>query len=161
MRWSEESGCYKEAWLEQPAVGQQQAQKASKTRYFFQIQSCLYNHEISPPFSQFPLDDSHFPILPSILLQFSSIQLVSTTMQLKLSKIKEVDAMYDEDLLWKITLDYANLTKMQINKNRVYIQRGKPDERFPLFEPESLKWPGFVEFDDINEKVLTYSTQDR
>lgn len=42
-----------------------------------------------------------------------------------------------------------------------YIQRGKPDEGFPLFESESLKWPGFVEFDDVNGKVLTYSAQDR
>lgn len=42
-----------------------------------------------------------------------------------------------------------------------YIRRGKPDEGFALFESESLKWPGFVEFDDVNGKVLTYSAQDR
>lgn len=42
-----------------------------------------------------------------------------------------------------------------------YIRRGKPDEGIPLFESESLKWPGFVEFDDVNGKVLTYSAQDR
>ncbi|CAI9091932.1 OLC1v1027053C1 [Oldenlandia corymbosa var. corymbosa] len=41
-----------------------------------------------------------------------------------------------------------------------YIRRGKPDAGFPLFESESLKWPGFVEFDDVNGKVLTYSAQD-
>ncbi|PWA42420.1 WD40/YVTN repeat-like-containing domain-containing protein [Artemisia annua] len=41
-----------------------------------------------------------------------------------------------------------------------YIQRGQPDAGFPLFESESLKWPGFVEFDDVNGKVLTYSAQD-
>ncbi|KAJ3669106.1 hypothetical protein LUZ60_011056 [Juncus effusus] len=41
-----------------------------------------------------------------------------------------------------------------------YIRRGKPDAGFPLFETESLKWPGFVEFDDVNGKVLTYSAQD-
>jgi len=28
---------------------------------------------------------------------------------------------------------------------------------FPLFESESLRYPGFVEFDDVNSKVLTYS----
>jgi len=28
---------------------------------------------------------------------------------------------------------------------------------FSLFESEALSWPGFVEFDDINSKVLTYS----
>lgn len=42
-----------------------------------------------------------------------------------------------------------------------YIRRGKPEEGFALFESESLKWPGFVEFDDVNGKVLTYSAQDR
>ncbi|KAL7582438.1 hypothetical protein Lser_V15G42957 [Lactuca serriola] len=41
-----------------------------------------------------------------------------------------------------------------------YIERGKPDSGFPLFESESLKWPGFVEFDDVNGKVLTYSAED-
>ncbi|GJX36632.1 hypothetical protein Tco_0248189, partial [Tanacetum coccineum] len=41
-----------------------------------------------------------------------------------------------------------------------YIQRGQPDAGFPLFESESLKWPGYVEFDDVNGKVLTYSAQD-
>jgi hypothetical protein len=41
-----------------------------------------------------------------------------------------------------------------------YIRRAKPDAGFPLFESESLKWPGFVEFDDVNGKVLTYSAQD-
>ncbi|KQK05706.1 uncharacterized protein LOC100844569 isoform X2 [Brachypodium distachyon] len=41
-----------------------------------------------------------------------------------------------------------------------YIRRGTPDAGFPLFETESLKWPGFVEFDDVNGKVLTYSAQD-
>lgn len=42
-----------------------------------------------------------------------------------------------------------------------YIRRGTPDAGFALFESESLKWPGFVEFDDVNGKVLTYSAQDR
>jgi hypothetical protein len=42
-----------------------------------------------------------------------------------------------------------------------YIRRVQPDAGFALFESESLKWPGFVEFDDVNGKVLTYSAQDR
>ncbi|XP_018677502.1 uncharacterized protein LOC103974900 isoform X1 [Musa acuminata AAA Group] len=41
-----------------------------------------------------------------------------------------------------------------------YIKRSQLDAGFPLFESESLKWPGFVEFDDVNGKVLTYSAQD-
>lgn len=32
---------------------------------------------------------------------------------------------------------------------------------FNLFETESLRWPGFVEFDDVNGKVLTYSATDK
>ncbi|GAQ85168.1 hypothetical protein KFL_002220120 [Klebsormidium nitens] len=42
-----------------------------------------------------------------------------------------------------------------------YIRRGLPESGFPLFESESLRWPGFVEFDDVNGKVLTYSAIDR
>ncbi|PWA41885.1 transducin/WD40 repeat-like superfamily protein [Artemisia annua] len=41
-----------------------------------------------------------------------------------------------------------------------YIRRGQPDAGFALFESESLKWPGFVEFDDVNGKVLTFSASD-
>lgn len=41
-----------------------------------------------------------------------------------------------------------------------FIRRGKPEEGgMPLFEEESLQWPGFVEFDDVNGKVLTYNAQ--
>ncbi|GLJ54574.1 hypothetical protein SUGI_1172200 [Cryptomeria japonica] len=40
-----------------------------------------------------------------------------------------------------------------------YIRRAQPDAGFDLFENEKI-WPGFVEFDDINGKVLTYSLQD-
>ena len=35
-------------------------------------------------------------------------------------------------------------------------RRGKPDAGFALFEGECLKWPGFVEFDDVNGKVLAF-----
>ena len=42
-----------------------------------------------------------------------------------------------------------------------YIRRGQPDAGFPIFEEEELKWPGFVEFDDVNGKVLTYSAHDK
>ncbi|XP_031491166.1 uncharacterized protein LOC116258157 [Nymphaea colorata] len=41
-----------------------------------------------------------------------------------------------------------------------YIRRNQLDAGYALFESESLKWPGFVEFDDVNGKVLTYSAQD-
>jgi hypothetical protein len=41
-----------------------------------------------------------------------------------------------------------------------FIRRGKPVEGgMKLFEEESLKWPGFVEFDDVNGKVLTYNAR--
>jgi len=42
-----------------------------------------------------------------------------------------------------------------------YIRRNKPDAGFNLFESESLRWPGFVEFDDVNGKVLTYSAANK
>ncbi|KAJ8548402.1 hypothetical protein K7X08_030871 [Anisodus acutangulus] len=54
-----------------------------------------------------------------------------------------------------------NFSSLKCRTTRIeYIRRGKPDAGFALFESESLKWPGFVEFDDVNGKVLTYSAQD-
>ncbi|KAJ7950150.1 Transducin/WD40 repeat-like superfamily protein [Quillaja saponaria] len=54
-----------------------------------------------------------------------------------------------------------NFSSLKCRSTRIeYIWRGKPDAGFALFESESLKWPGFVEFDDVNGKVLTYSAQD-
>ena len=41
------------------------------------------------------------------------------------------------------------------------IAAGEVERGTPIFQSESLKWPGFVEFDDVNSKVLTYSAQDR
>ena len=37
------------------------------------------------------------------------------------------------------------------------IAKGQADAGVALFEEESLRWPGFVEFDEVNGKVLTYS----
>eukprot|EP00172_Hildenbrandia_rubra_P004599 Plantae.Rhodophyta-Hildenbrandia_rubra.ctg9632.p1 GENE.Plantae.Rhodophyta-Hildenbrandia_rubra.ctg9632~~Plantae.Rhodophyta-Hildenbrandia_rubra.ctg9632.p1 ORF type:complete len:522 (-),score=72.47 Plantae.Rhodophyta-Hildenbrandia_rubra.ctg9632:249-1814(-) len=37
------------------------------------------------------------------------------------------------------------------------IRRGELDSSEVIFDSESLRWPGFVEFDDVNSKVLTYS----
>ena len=42
-----------------------------------------------------------------------------------------------------------------------YMRRKNPEGGYPLFESEQLCWPGFVEFDDVNGKVLTYSAQDK
>ncbi|XP_060203181.1 uncharacterized protein LOC132631586 [Lycium barbarum] len=54
-----------------------------------------------------------------------------------------------------------NFSLLKCRSTRIeYIQRGKAGAGFPLFESEALKWPGFVEFDDVNGKVLTYSAQD-
>ncbi|OMP07007.1 hypothetical protein COLO4_07711 [Corchorus olitorius] len=54
-----------------------------------------------------------------------------------------------------------NFSTLKCRSTKIeYIRRGKPDAGFPLFESECLKWPGFVEFDDVNGKVLTYSAQD-
>ncbi|XP_068317604.1 uncharacterized protein [Pyrus communis] len=54
-----------------------------------------------------------------------------------------------------------NFSSLKCRSTRIeYIRRGQPEAGFSLFESESLKWPGFVEFDDVNGKVLTYSAQD-
>jgi hypothetical protein len=42
-----------------------------------------------------------------------------------------------------------------------HIRRGKLDSAVRIFESESLRWPGFVEFDDVNGKVLTFSAEDK
>lgn len=41
------------------------------------------------------------------------------------------------------------------------IRKGRPDRSRPIFQSELLRWPGFVEFDDVNSKVLTYDAKDR
>jgi hypothetical protein len=41
------------------------------------------------------------------------------------------------------------------------IKQGKPCQGEKLFEAEALNWPGFVEFDDVNKLVLTYSAFDK
>ena len=38
-----------------------------------------------------------------------------------------------------------------------HIESQQPELGFPIFVSESLKYPGFIEFDDSNSKVLTYS----
>ncbi|KAF9680141.1 hypothetical protein SADUNF_Sadunf06G0090300 [Salix dunnii] len=54
-----------------------------------------------------------------------------------------------------------NFSSLKCRSTRIeYIRRGNVDAGFAIFESESLKWPGFVEFDDVNGKVLTYSAQD-
>ena len=57
---------------------------------------------------------------------------------------------------------YDNFSSLKCRSTpMMYIRRGRPSAGFPLFESESLRWPGFVEFDDVNGKVLTYSAADR
>ena len=40
------------------------------------------------------------------------------------------------------------------------VRRNELDAGFPIFESESLKWPGFVEFDSVNGKALIYAAQE-
>ena len=42
-----------------------------------------------------------------------------------------------------------------------HIRKGKIESGYPIFETESLRWPGFVEFDDVNGKILTFSADDK
>ncbi|KAJ9537786.1 hypothetical protein OSB04_030519 [Centaurea solstitialis] len=39
----------------------------------------------------------------------------------------------------------------------IKIRKGQPDAGFALLTSGSFKWPGFVEFDDVNGNVLTFS----
>ena len=40
-----------------------------------------------------------------------------------------------------------------------YVRSGQPERGFPCFVSEELKYPGFVEFDAVNERVLTFAAQ--
>ncbi|KAE9587290.1 putative transcription factor WD40-like family [Lupinus albus] len=51
--------------------------------------------------------------------------------------------------------NYSSLTCRSIGIE--YIRRGQLDAAFALCESD---WPGFIEFDNVNGKVLTYSAQD-
>ncbi len=42
-----------------------------------------------------------------------------------------------------------------------HIRKGYLDSGVAIFESESLRWPGFVEFDDVNGRVLTFSAEDK
>lgn len=42
-----------------------------------------------------------------------------------------------------------------------HIRKGYLGSAHAIFESESLRWPGFVEFDDVNSRVLTFSAEDR
>ncbi len=41
------------------------------------------------------------------------------------------------------------------------ILAGKAEQGAVLFEKEALYWPGFVEFDEVNGKILTYSASEK
>ncbi|XP_058737189.1 uncharacterized protein LOC131609500 [Vicia villosa] len=67
----------------------------------------------------------------------------------------------NESLITVSVYASENFSSLKCRSTRIeYIKRAEPDAGFPLFQSESLKWPGFVEFDDVNAKVLTYSAQD-
>lgn len=40
-----------------------------------------------------------------------------------------------------------------------HIAKGYLQSGIPIFESETLRWPGFVEFDDVNSKILTFSAE--
>ena len=51
---------------------------------------------------------------------------------------------------------YSHSTSIRHYASYSSSRRGKPDAGFALFDGECLKWPGFVEFDDVNGKVLAF-----
>ncbi|XP_050215623.1 uncharacterized protein LOC126666764 isoform X3 [Mercurialis annua] len=68
---------------------------------------------------------------------------------------------HNDSIITVSVYDSDNLSSLKCRSTRIeYIKRGNPDAGLALFESESLEWPGFVEFDDLNGKVLTYSARD-
>ncbi|XP_006486109.3 uncharacterized protein LOC102621895 [Citrus sinensis] len=69
---------------------------------------------------------------------------------------------YNDSLIIVSVYASDNFSSLKCRSTRIEcIKRGIADAGFPLFESESLKWPGFVEFDDVNGKIVTYSAEDR
>ncbi|KAK1399728.1 putative pterin-4-alpha-carbinolamine dehydratase-like [Heracleum sosnowskyi] len=68
---------------------------------------------------------------------------------------------YSDSVITVSVLGSDYFSSLNCRTTRIeYIQRGQPDAGFLLFGSESLKRPGFVEFDDLNAKLLTFSAQD-
>ncbi|KAL9421893.1 hypothetical protein AB3S75_034211 [Citrus x aurantiifolia] len=68
---------------------------------------------------------------------------------------------YNDSLIIVSVYASDNFNSLKCRSTRIEcIKRGIADAGFPLFESESLKWPGFVEFDDVNGKIVTYSAED-
>ncbi|KAK1400102.1 hypothetical protein POM88_009965 [Heracleum sosnowskyi] len=42
----------------------------------------------------------------------------------------------------------------------MFIRHGRPDLGFRILESEQLKWPTYIHFDDINQKIIASSPQD-
>ncbi|KAI5419628.1 hypothetical protein KIW84_043696 [Lathyrus oleraceus] len=60
----------------------------------------------------------------------------------------------NESLITVSVYASENFSSLKCRSTRIeYIRRAEPDAGFPLFQSESLKWPGFVEFDDVNAKI--------
>ncbi|KAK1399725.1 Transducin/WD40 repeat-like superfamily protein [Heracleum sosnowskyi] len=69
---------------------------------------------------------------------------------------------YNDSIITVSVFGSENFSSLKCRTTRIqYIQRGQPDAGFLLFESESIKWPSYVEFNDLNAKLLTYSAQDR
>ncbi|KAJ9553307.1 hypothetical protein OSB04_017352 [Centaurea solstitialis] len=70
----------------------------------------------------------------------------------KRSKIIEIVAA--RDIVFALAQSGVCAAFSRETNDRICFLNVSPDES------ESLKWPGFVEFDDVNGKVLTFSAQD-
>ncbi len=53
--------------------------------------------------------------------------------------------------------NYSSLKCRSTPINNIRCRR--PTAGFSILDSESLRWPGFVEFDDVNKKVLTFSAE--
>ncbi len=64
-------------------------------------------------------------------------------------------------LLLSVCLRRMSLRVCIVGVPLAHIRKGYLGSGCPIFETESLRWPGFVEFDDVNGRVLTFSAENK
>ena len=60
---------------------------------------------------------------------------------------------------FRVRVQERQLPPAAVRSTPRYVRSGQPERGFPCFVSEELKYPGFVEFDAVNERVLTFAAQ--
>ncbi|CAM8970727.1 unnamed protein product [Rhodiola kirilowii] len=67
---------------------------------------------------------------------------------------------YNDSLITVLVYAADNFNSLKCRSTKIDdIKRGQPDAGFGIFESESLKHPSYIEIDDVNGIVLTYSAE--